>query len=131
MRKSALFGYLFTCFLLIVFLPRDTRGIELPNNTVLVLQNNDASIYPNPVKDNFLFQPNTDGLQWDENADLKFEIRNILGNSMPVKVERVEQGGYRFDTADYPAGYYLLMVHCSSCQEKGAKSRNAFKFLKQ
>lgn len=129
MKKSALSGYLLTtlCFL-VVFFPQNTRGIELPDNTVLVLQHNDASIYPNPVRDVLFIQIEED---WAQNADLQFEVRNILGNMMPLTVEKVEQNLYRIDTADYPSGYYLLMVQCKSCQVKGNKHRNTFKFLKQ
>lgn len=123
-----LFGYVLTFFLLLVFSPQNTRGIALPDNTVLVLQNNDASIYPNPVKDVLFLEIDED---WAQHADLQFEIRNILGNVMPMTVEKVEQNLYRIDTADYPSGYYLLMVQCKSCQVKDNKHRNTFKFLKQ
>lgn len=128
MKRAAIFGYLLTCFLLVVFLPRDTRGIELPKQAIPVHQDNNVTIYPNPVKDFLSIQINP---TWTQNADLQFEIRNILGNAMPVEVERVDQDVYRIDTANYPAGYYLLMIQCSSCKEKNNKSRNAFKFLKQ
>lgn len=128
MKKSALFGCLFTCFFLGIFLPRNTQGINLPNTAVLVLQRYDVSIYPNPVKDFLDVQINED---WGQNADLRFEIRNILGNAMPVEVERVDQNKYRIDTAEYPSGYYLLMIQCKSCKQKENKFQNALKFLKQ
>ncbi len=131
MKKSVLPAFLVAYFLLLWFFPRNTEGIELSDRAEFINDNNDAAIYPNPVKDFLFIRPGVLNAAWAQGATLHFEIRNILGNSMPVAVEKIEQDRYRIDTADYPAGYYLLMIQCESCEKKGANTRNAFKFLKQ
>lgn len=131
MKRSVLIGCLAVYFLLMVFLPGNTEGIQLPKQTVPGIENENAAIYPNPAKDFISIRPGLLNPAWGQDADLKFEIRNILGNAMPVQAERIEQDIYRLNVAEYPNGYYLLMIQCNSCEEKGSKTRNAFKFLKQ
>lgn len=131
MKGSVLIGCFAVYFLQMLFLSGNTEGALLPKQAVPGIENDNAVIYPNPAKDFISIRPNLINPEWGQNAELKFEIRNILGSAMPVQTERIEQDIYRINVADYPNGYYLLMVHCSSCEERGNKSRNVFKFLKQ
>jgi hypothetical protein len=90
----------------------------------------DAVVYPNPALDHIfvrldLIDPVMSG------HTFKFEIRSILGNTMPVNAERADEHSYRIDTNDYPAGYYLLIVRCEDCNQQVNGMRRVFKFLKQ
>lgn len=131
MKRPLLFCCLLAYFLLMVFLPGNTEGIQLSKQAVFAMSDDNAAIYPNPAKDYIVVRPGLINPNWSQDADLKFEIRNILGSAMPVEIERSDKDEYRFNIADYPNGYYLLMISCTSCEKKGHVSRNAFKFLKQ
>ncbi len=90
----------------------------------------DAPVYPNPATDHIFVRLDkiipSMGI-----GTFDFEIRSILGNSMPVNSERTNTYNYRIDTSDYPAGYYLLVVRCDNCKSQGNSIRKVFKFLKK
>lgn len=90
----------------------------------------DAPVYPNPATDHiFVRLDKINPSMGDGSYD--FEIRSILGNSMPVNSEKTDIYSYRIDTSDYPAGYYLLVVRCEDCKAQGNNIRKVFKFLKK
>jgi len=109
---------------------KSTVGSNVPYVSNPVDNDADAVVYPNPSVDHIfvrldLISPELGNYSFD------FEIRSILGNQMPVKAERVNTNNYRIDTSDYPAGYYLLMLHCKDCTPDGGNMKKVFKFLKQ
>ncbi len=126
MKKLVLIGCLLVSFLFVLWIPKDARVATLPVDSGSQVRQ--TAIYPNPVKDHFFVRLEAIHPERADNSDLTFEIRNILGNIMPVQLEEAEQDIYRIDTQSYPAGYYLLIVRCASCHDESPK---AFKFLKQ
>lgn len=96
-----------------------------------VTNESDAPVYPNPATDHiFVRLDKVDPFM--SNGSVEFEIRSILGNSMPVNSEKTDTFSYRIDTSDYPAGYYLLVVRCVDCEAQSNSARGkVFKFLKK
>lgn len=126
MKKPVLIGCLLVSFLIVLWVPKDAKESGL--SVVSGSQIRQTGIYPNPVKDYLFVSAEAVHPQRADNKDLTFEIRNILGNIMPLQSEEAEQDIYRIDVHGYPAGYYLLIVRCASCQDEAQKT---FKFLKQ
>lgn len=91
----------------------------------------DVVIYPNPAEENIFVRLDLIDPTFIDNSEIELEIRNILGNSMPVESERIDASRFRVVTADYPSGYYLLIVHCRACGENNRSSKNVFKFLRK
>ena len=84
----------------------------------------DVPIYPNPAKDHIF-------LRLDQANTSNIEIRNILGNKMPLMLERTSFGTYRIDLAQYPSGYYLVIIQDEAVSANGIRQKNIYKFLKQ
>jgi hypothetical protein len=78
-------------------------------------------LYPNPVADFLHISINTENL---DNAE--FEIYNIIGNSIKIDVEQVNNRQYKIPVRTLPSGYYLLTI-----QDKATKYNKAFKFQKK
>ena len=97
-------------------------------STVLVADQ-DAPVYPNPARDHIFFRLSDVSLA--DNGNLAIEIRNILGNKMPVLMERTQRDTYRISLNNYPSGYYLLVLQCEGCGAKQARHEEIHKFLKQ
>ncbi len=66
-----------------------------------------------------------------ESSDPTIEIRNILGNKMPLQLERINRTTYRISLANYPVGYYLLVLQCDQCGTSHNRHEEIHKFLKQ
>ena len=88
----------------------------------------DAAVYPNPAQDFIFVQTDRVPLSFPSDADISIEILDILGNPMKVRSEQINATTYRVDLNRCPSGYYLLVVHCSSCADT---EKGLFKFLKQ
>ena len=99
------------------------------NKSKVLTGDQDAPIYPNPARD-YIFLRLTN-VNFSDNSDLAIEIRNILGNKMPVQLERTGGDTYRISLADYPSGYYLLVLQCDGCGSKKSRYEEIHKFLKQ
>jgi hypothetical protein len=89
----------------------------------------DAPVYPNPARDHII-------LHLAETApishrNINVEIRNILGNKMPVQLESISGGKFRINLSSYPSGYYLLVLQCERCGEQQGRYEEVHKFLKQ
>lgn len=95
----------------------------------LLTVDQDAPVYPNPARDHIFFRL-TDGRVSASN-DLAIEIRNILGNKMPVHLERTGSDTYRISLNNYPSGYYLLVLQCEHCNSEQGRHEEIHKFLKQ
>ena len=91
--------------------------------------NQDAPVYPNPARDHiFLHLTEASLISYQ---DINVEIRNILGNKMPVQLESLSGGKFRISLSDYPSGYYLLVLQCERCSESQGHYEEIHKFLKQ
>ncbi|MGB3851006.1 MAG: T9SS type A sorting domain-containing protein [Tunicatimonas sp.] len=89
----------------------------------------DAPVYPNPARDHIILQlAETAPIS---NRNIRVEIRNILGDAMPVLMESVSGGKYRISLSDYPSGYYLLVLQCERCSDDQGRYEEIHKFLKQ
>lgn len=105
-------------------------GDPLPFNEVpsaVTIQ--DAPVYPNPARDHIFL--NLTDLTVTDSDSPTIEIRNILGNKMPLQLERINQRKYRISLANYPAGYYLLVLQCEQCGSTQKRREEIHKFLKQ
>lgn len=98
------------------------------NNASSILDQ-DAPVYPNPARDHIFL--NITNLTIAENSDPTIEIRNILGNKMPLQLERINRTTYRISLANYPVGYYLLVLQCDQCGTSQNRHEEIHKFLKQ
>ena len=97
-------------------------------NTLLVIDQ-DAPVYPNPAQDHIFL--NLTDLTISDNSEPTIEIRNILGNKMPLQLERINRSKYRISLANYPSGYYLLVLQCDHCSATSNRLEKIHKFLKQ
>lgn len=79
-----------------------------------------AHVYPNPASD-FVH------LKFEQPVarEVSLELHSIIGNSLEVDAEVVDDYEVRVRVKDLPSGYYLLDV------KKPGVSRTAFKFLKR
>lgn len=130
MKKPVLIYVLFAFLSAVVLLPGSTVGMELSNEQIQVYEQDKSFIYPNPVKDFLYLELRELDPAFINQSDLRLEIRNILGNVMPLDMERIDQEKYRINASTYPDGYYLLTVYCNSCSDQ-EQLKNTFKFLKQ
>jgi len=80
-----------------------------------------VDLYPNPVTDFLHIKIDTENL---DNAE--FEIYNIIGNSIKIDVEQVNNHQYKIPVRTLASGYYLLII-----QDKTTKYNQAFKFQKK
>lgn len=79
-----------------------------------------AHVYPNPAVDYI-------NLKFDQPLAklVTLELHSIIGNSLEVESEIVDDYEVRIKVKDLPSGYYLLDVKAPGAM------RNAFKFLKR
>lgn len=91
--------------------------------------NQDAPVYPNPARDHIYVSPSR--ADFPDDGSLTIEIRNILGNKMPVRLERTAQRTFRVNLASYPSGYYMLVLQCERCGTDQDTQKEIHKFLKQ
>ncbi len=91
--------------------------------------NQDAPVYPNPARDHIIFHLAETAPISSQNINV--EIRNILGNKMPVQLESISGGKFRINLSDYPSGYYLLVLQCERCSDQQDHYEEIHKFLKQ
>lgn len=91
----------------------------------------DAVVYPNPAEENIFVRLDLIDPSLTTDSEVELEIRNILGNTMPVESEAVDASRFRILTSEYPSGYYLLIVRCKECGANNRSIKNVFKFLKK
>lgn len=89
----------------------------------------DAPVYPNPARDHIYVRLSEESFSND--VDPTIEIRNILGNKMPVQVERTSQNIFRVSLSNFPSGYYMLVLQCERCGTHQGSQKEIHKFLKQ
>jgi len=87
-----------------------------------------AVLYPNPATDYLYVRIDLLKNQFSSPA---FEVRNILGNQMPIRSEQYREDTYRIPVSDFPSGYYLLTISCNDCSGEQSNYKESYKFLKQ
>lgn len=97
------------------------------SKTVATLQ--DAPVYPNPARDHIFFR--LDDVEMTAEGDLSIEVRDILGNKMPVRLDQTASDTYRISLTNYPSGYYMLILRCERCSATQGSHKEIHKFLKQ
>lgn len=114
--------YVFIFFLcsLTIALQAQTREDVLPENARMEFSKT-IHIYPNPAID-FV------NVKFDTRpaANLKVTVHNIIGNSIPVEMEIVDQYELRIRVKELDSGYYLLAVKDDENNFQGT-----YKFLKR
>lgn len=92
----------------------------------------DVVVYPNPAEENIFVRLDLIDPSFTDSPEIDLEIRSLLGTSMPVEAERIDANRFRILTADFPSGYYLLIVQCKECNgDNEHPSKEVFKFLKK
>jgi hypothetical protein len=92
----------------------------------------DAALYPSPATDFIHVRLDRIDSKLSQNSEVELEVRNILGNIMPLTTERVDYNTIKIATSDFPSGYYLLIIKCGECSDVQSSSfGRTFKFLKQ
>ncbi|MEK6480722.1 T9SS type A sorting domain-containing protein [Catalinimonas sp. 4WD22] len=92
----------------------------------------DVVVYPNPAEENIFVRLDLIDPSFTYSSEIDLEIRSLLGTPMPVEAERIDANRFRILTADFPAGYYLLIVQCKECNgDNEHPSKEVFKFLKK
>lgn len=92
----------------------------------------DVVVYPNPAEENIFVRLDLINPSFTNSSEVEFEIRSILGTSMPIEAERMDANRFRILIADFPVGYYLLIVQCKECSNGSSHpSKEVFKFLKK
>lgn len=88
-----------------------------------------AVLYPNPAIDYLYVRIDLLKNRFDAPD---FEVRNILGNAMSIRVEQYRPDTYRIPVSEFPSGYYLLTISCNDCSSSERSSyKESYKFLKQ
>lgn len=80
-----------------------------------------VDLYPNPVTDYLHIKIESEDLEKAE-----FEIYNIIGNSIKIDVEQVNNYEFKIPVRTLASGYYLLTI-----SDKKSKYNQAFKFQKK
>ena len=116
---------LFTLFLTLMTLQgfSQSSGDAQPSFSEKELKEVKTSVdlYPNPVTEFLYINIESDNLH-----NVEFEIFNIIGNSVKIEVEKVNQNNYKIPVRTLSSGYYLLII-----SDEKAKYNQAFKFQKK
>ncbi len=72
------------------------------NNIITV---NHIDLYPNPVVDFLSVKIENSTLE-----NVEFELYNIIGNNLNVKVEETGQNSFKLNIKDFNPGYYLVVI---------------------
>jgi hypothetical protein len=103
--------------------PVKTRSSsELPDFSKKSLNTkNRVELYPNPTTDYLTVTIDQFSLK-----DVKFELYNIIGNSIGVDVDKIGRGKYKINVEKYTPGYYLLVI-----RDPVTRYTKAYKFQKK
>jgi hypothetical protein len=117
MRKhSIILACLTLVFLATLAKGQSVESLSFSGNDVLKA----AHVYPNPAVD-YLY------LKFDQPVakEVTLELHSIIGNSLEIETEVVDDFEVRVRVKDLPSGYYLMDV------KKPGMNHHAFKFLKR
>jgi hypothetical protein len=83
--------------------------------------NKSVHLYPNPAIEYL-------SVKFDEPVArrTKYSVHNIIGSTMEVESELVDEFEVRFRVKDLPTGYYLIVLKDDTSNQRGT-----FKFLKR
>jgi len=79
------------------------------------------SLFPNPATDYLTVK-----LELPHAKKIKLAMNTIIGNSLDVESEVVDDFELRIKVRDLPSGYYLLAIH-----DRESNSQSTYKFLKR
>jgi len=82
---------------------------------------NEVKLFPNPTVDYLNVHIANSDL-----SDVKFTVHNIIGNTVEVAIEKVDESNFKVKVEDLPTGYYLLAI-----KDKNNHFRETYKFLKR
>lgn len=95
---------------------------ELPDFSKQSLNiKNRVELYPNPTTDYLTVTIDQFNLK-----DVKFELYNIIGNSLGLDVDKIGRGKYKINVEKYTPGYYLLII-----RDPVSRYTKAYKFQKK
>jgi len=80
-----------------------------------------VSLFPNPATDYLTIR-----FELPHAKKIKLAMNTIIGNSLEVEAEVVDDFELRLRVRDLPSGYYLLAIHDSE-----SNSQSTYKFLKR
>jgi Secretion system C-terminal sorting domain len=80
-----------------------------------------VQLFPNPATDYLTIK-----FELPHAKTIKLAMNTIIGNSLEVEAEVVDDFEVRIKVRDLPSGYYLLAIH-----DGEANSQNTYKFLKR
>lgn len=125
MAKRLLVAIIFTFFINFAFAQEkqsaDHTAIEQHFVNQAVAIDKDVSFYPNPVEDFLTIKVSEKKLE-----NVEFELYNIIGNSLDIEVEKLENFNYRINLKGFNSGYYLLVI-----KDDINRYNKAFKFQKE
>ena len=82
---------------------------------------NKVQIYPNPTVDFLNIKVHNSKLKAP-----RIEVFNIIGNSVEVSIDQLEDDKFQIDVRNLPAGYYLITI-----KDEDVLLKDMFKFLKR
>jgi hypothetical protein len=80
-----------------------------------------VQLFPNPATDYLTVK-----LELPHARKIKLAMNTIIGNTLEVESEIVDDFEVRIKVRDLPSGYYLLAIH-----DGETNSQNTYKFLKR
>jgi len=80
-----------------------------------------VKLFPNPATDFVSVKLDAPGVK-----HIHFTLHNVIGNSLDVETERVDDNEVRIKVKDLPSGYYLVALEDPRSGFKGV-----YKFLKR
>jgi hypothetical protein len=99
----------------------DEQSIGLPNfQNDQIISKNKIEIFPNPAVENIFVKIDNSELE-----NVEIELFNIIGNSLSFEMEEIEKNNFKIKVADFPPGYYLLII-----KDPVKRFNQAFKFHK-
>ncbi|MGK7394824.1 MAG: T9SS type A sorting domain-containing protein [Candidatus Cyclobacteriaceae bacterium M3_2C_046] len=78
-------------------------------------------LYPNPSTENLFIK-----IEGDKLDKVKFEVYNIIGNSVKIEVEKINDNKYKIPVKNFAPGYYFLVI-----LDKDKRYNESFKFQKK
>lgn len=86
-----------------------------------IVTTNRIEIYPNPAEDFLTITIENSTLE-----DVEFEMYSIIGNSLDIKYEKINNSNYKIDVKEINPGYYFIVV-----KDDMKRFNRSFKFQKK
>ena len=122
-RVVNIFILVFCCFAITYVMGQET---STGRSDFTQLSQVKIDLYPNPTTD-FLNIALGNLETFDKTTvNPTLILYNIIGNTIDIKPQKIDNNHYRFNVSDLAPGYYLLAVN-----DPPAKFNKTFKFLKK